>query len=108
LHWFRFAQCQLDSVVKLKDRRLKKVKEVLATMPGSISSMYRRSLNDLQKSDDWVVIERVLAFVSYSTRPVTLAEVTEFAILEDRMSTVQPEERFEGLRGDLITYWKSY
>jgi len=33
--------------------------------------------------------------VSYSARPVTVAEVAEFAILEDGMTNVQPEERFE-------------
>jgi len=81
--------------VKLKDRRVKKVQEVLDAMPEDLYSTYSRILDDLQSSDDWPVVDRILAFVSYSARPVTVAEVAEFAILEDGMTNVQPEERFE-------------
>ena len=92
---FRFAQCQLTTLAKLKDRRVKKVQEVLDAMPEDLYSTYSRILNDLQSSDDWPVVDRILAFVSYSARPVTVAEVAEFTILEDEMTNVQPEERFE-------------
>ena len=64
-------------------------------MPEDLYSTYSRILNDLQSSDDWPVVDRILAFVSYSARPVTVAEVAEFTILEDEMTNVQPEERFE-------------
>src|SRR2546421_10427542 len=81
--------------MKLKDRRVKKVQEVLDAMPEDLYSTYSRILDDLQSSDDWPVVDRILAFVSYSARPVTVAEVAEFVILEDEMTNVQPEERFE-------------
>ena len=64
-------------------------------MPTDISSMYARILNELRTSDDWLIVERVLTLVSYSARPVSLAEVIEFAVLEDEMTTIHAEERFE-------------
>jgi hypothetical protein len=74
---------------------VKKVQEVLDAMPEDLYSTYSRILGDLQSSDDWPVVDRILTFVSYSARPVTVAEVAEFVILEDGMTNVQPEERFE-------------
>jgi hypothetical protein len=74
---------------------VKKVQEVLDAMPEDLYSTYSRILGDLQSSDDWPVVDRILTFVSYSARPVTVAEVAEFVILEDEMTNVQPEERFE-------------
>jgi len=82
---------------------VKKVREVLDAMPEDLYTTYSRILNDLQRLDDWPLVDRILAFVSYSARPVTVAEVAEFAILEDSMTHVQPEERFEDFTEILST-----
>jgi hypothetical protein len=87
---------------KLKDRRVKKIREVLDKMPESLQSTYSQILHELHSSDDWPILERTLAFVSYSARPVTIREVAEFAILEDEMTTIQSEERFEDF-GDILS-----
>lgn len=92
---FRYAQCQLETIAKLRDRRIKKVKEVLRTMPHTISESYHRILSDAQQLDDWPILERILLLVSFSTRPVTVAEVSEFAILEDDMTALDPEDRLD-------------
>ncbi len=79
----------------LKDRRVKKVREVLDSMPTSIQTTYARILLDLHGSEEWPILERVLALVSFGARPVTVEEAAEFAILEAEMTTVNSEERIE-------------
>lgn len=64
-------------------------------MPKSLQSTYSQILYDLHNSDEWPILERTLTLVSFSARPVTVKEVAEFAILEDRMTTIESEERFE-------------
>lgn len=71
-------------------------------MPESLQSTYSQILHDLYFSDNWPILERTLALVSYSARPVTIREVAEFAILEDEMTTIQSEERFEDF-GDILS-----
>jgi hypothetical protein len=44
------------------------MQEVLDNMPKDLYSTYSRIIFDLQRSDDWLVIDRILAFVSDSAR----------------------------------------
>lgn len=92
---FRYAHCQLETIAKLRDRRMKKVQDVLRTMPKTIAESYQRILADAEQLDDWAIVERIILFVSFSTRPVTVTEVAEFAILEDDMTNIDPEDRFD-------------
>jgi hypothetical protein len=71
-------------------------------MPESLQSTYSQILHELHSSDNWPILERTLALVSYSARPVTIKEVAEFAILEDEMTTIHSEERFEDF-GDILS-----
>jgi hypothetical protein len=92
---FRYAECQLDAFSKLKDRRIKSVRKVLNHMPPDIQSTYMLILNQLRGSDEWVIVERTLALICDSARPVSVTEVSEFAILDEAMTSVQPDEQFE-------------
>ena len=92
---FRYAECQLDMLANLKDRRVRTVGEVLDSMPTSIQATYARILLKLHSSREWPILERVLALVSFGARSVTIKEAAEFAILEDDMTIVDPEERLE-------------
>ena len=71
-------------------------------MPESLQSTYSQILHELHSSDNWPILERTLALVSYGARPVTIREVAEFAILEDEMTTIQSEERLEDF-GDILS-----
>jgi hypothetical protein len=70
------------------------VQEVLDNMFKNFYSTYSRVIFDLQRSAT-VLIDRILAFVSDSARPAAVAEVAEFAILDDDMTSIRPGERFE-------------
>jgi hypothetical protein len=85
----------LFALAKMKDRRVKTVQRVLDIMPRDLYSTYSKILHELQESSDWQVVDRTLAFVCYSARPITVSEVAEFAILENNMTNITPEERFE-------------
>ena len=80
---------------------MKTVQKVLDIMPRDIYSTYSKILHELQESSDWQVVDRTLAFVCYSARPITVSEVAEFAILENNMTNITPEERFEDFTGIL-------
>ena len=90
---FRFARCQLDTIMKLRDRRMSKVKDVLSKMPSSLYEIYSQHLKNLTALDDWQIMRRILALVSFSVRPVSVAEVAEFAILEPEMTTITEDDR---------------
>lgn len=92
---FRYAECQLSALAKLKDRRVNKIRRVLDKMPTTLESTYSKILSELHGTDEWPILERTLALVSYCARPVTVSEVAEFAILEDNMTAMQTEDRFE-------------
>jgi hypothetical protein len=110
---FRWAQCQLDNVRSIKDRRLRNVEEVLEKMPADIYKTYDRILSSLQLASERALAGRILSFVCYSARPVTIVEAAEFAILEDGMTDVDPQDRFESfediilLLGNMVDVQKS-
>lgn len=71
-------------------------------MPETLQSTYSKILHELRESDEWPILERTLVLVSYCARPVTVMEVAEFAVLEDEMTSMQVEERFEDF-GDILS-----
>ena len=98
---FRYAQCQLDSLAKMRDRRLKKVKDALKIMPKDIFSSYQKILTEAQNFDDWTLIERILVLVKFSARPISLAEALEFAVLEEGMTRINSDDRLDLTELDL-------
>ena len=95
---FRYAHCQLETMAKLRDRRWTTVQKLLQTMPKTIAESYQRILYDAAELDDWSVIQRILLLVSFSARPITLPEVSEFAILEatyDHTTGFNPDDRYD-------------
>jgi hypothetical protein len=79
----------------MKDRRVKSVREVLDAMPVDIFNTYSRIIGSLQLPSERILASRILTFLCYSARPVTVAEAAEFAILEDGMERIDPQDRFE-------------
>jgi hypothetical protein len=90
---FRWAQCQLDVLSKLRDRRGVTVEKALERLPTDLHVTYQRLLAAIP-DDDRALVLRMLNFVALSARPVTLDEVAEYAIVEEGMVKVASENRF--------------
>ena len=71
---------------------------MLEHMPEDLSSTYSNIISELRCSPDWIIIERILMFVTYSARPVTVTEVAEFIVLEEGMTNINPIDRLSGFR----------
>ncbi|KAK5409380.1 hypothetical protein LTR06_006953 [Exophiala xenobiotica] len=96
---FRWAECQLNALQSMKDRRAKRIQESLEMLPADIFKTYSRIIGSFEHSSEKSLAARILMFVCYSARPVTVAEVAEFAILEDGMKSVDPQDRLEDFAG---------
>lgn len=100
-HRFRWAQCQIDAIRLLRDRRLKTVELVLNHMPEDLNASYERIILHLCSADlstavsDQILVFRILIFVAFSGRPVSIAEAAEFAVIENSVAKLYPEDRFE-------------
>ena len=98
---FRWAQCQIAALRQLKDRRPKTVELVLSRMPEDLYSSYERTLIHLCGFDQTTsvsngeLVYRILLFVAFSGRPVTVAEAAEFAIIEGSRKQTNVDNRFE-------------
>ena len=98
---FRWAQCQIAALRQLKDRRPKTVKLVLSRMPEDLYSYYEITVVHLCQIDETTsvsngeLVYRILLFVAFSGRPVTVAEAAEFAIIEGSRTQTNVENRFE-------------
>lgn len=79
----------------MKDRRTKRIQQSLTELPTDLFKTYSRIIGSLENSGEQSLAARILMFVCYSARPVTLAEVAEFAILEDGMTSIDPQDRLE-------------
>ena len=79
----------------MKDRRTKVIEQRLAELPVDIFKTYSRTIASFEHSGERSLAARILMFVCYSARPVTIAEVAEFAILEDGMTSTDPQDRLE-------------
>ena len=98
---FRWAQCQIAALRQLKDRRPKTVQLVLSRMPEDLYSSYERTLIHLCQLDQTTsvsngeLVYRILLFVTFSGRPVTVAEAAEFAVIEGSRKQTNVDNRFE-------------
>ena len=70
-------------------------------MPEDLYTSYERILLQLSFFDPGTAISnerlvfRILVFVAFSGRPVTVAEAAEFAIIENSADKIQEEDRFD-------------
>ncbi|MCJ1263723.1 hypothetical protein MMC22_003593 [Lobaria immixta] len=98
---FRWAQCQLDALKLLKDRRLKTVGIVLSLLPEDLHITYERTLLQLcsfhpgTAQSNKRLVFRILMFVAFSGRPVTTAEAAEFTVIENSADRIQEDDRFD-------------
>lgn len=84
-------------------------------MPEDLNAFYERTLFHLCWLDPSTAVSnerlvyRILIFIAFSGRPVTIAEAAEFAIIEDPATEIDIEDRFEDpmsilpLVGTLVT-----
>ena len=70
-------------------------------MPEDLASSYERtilqlcSFNPNTAITNEKLVYRILLFVAFSGRPVTVAETAELAIIEDSGESIDPDDRFE-------------
>jgi hypothetical protein len=95
---FRWAQCQLDALQRLKDRRFNSVVSTLHQMPQDLNSTYAQIMSSLESSDEWDLIARIIVLVAYSARPPTIPETAEFVIIENDSDIIEPNNRFDNCR----------
>jgi hypothetical protein len=92
-HRYRLASCQLDELSELADRRPTNIRIILANLPETLYIQYRRLV--AANKNDQPMVFKVLNFVAFSARPVTLAELAEFAVFDSKMRQVPVEDRFD-------------
>lgn len=90
---FRWERCQLDVLSNLKDRRGVTVERALERLSADLHAAYQRLLATIP-SDDRALVLRMLHFTALSARPITLDEVTEYAIVEEGSVLVTSEHHF--------------
>ena len=70
-------------------------------MPEDLNASYERTLLQLCSFDASTTLSnerlvfRILIFVAFSGRPVTVEEVAEFAVIENSAEKIEPDDRFE-------------
>ena len=79
---FRWVKCQIDAIRPLK--RPKAIKEALQTLPKTLDETYERILMRLsnESDDNLLLLRRILAFVSFAERPMTLDELAQAIVVE--------------------------
>ncbi|KAK2021338.1 purine and uridine phosphorylase, partial [Colletotrichum zoysiae] len=71
---FRWAACQLDSLEKCLDRE--ELEATMNTLPSDLNATYARILQNIPRSR-WKKTVRLLHFLVYSKRPLTLKECVD-------------------------------
>ena len=90
---FRWAVCQLDTLGKCRNRAM--LRKALATLPLTLDTTYDRILCAIAEEDVSYAI-RVLSWLAFSDRPLTVDEVAEvIAIDVARDPAFDPEEVLE-------------
>ncbi|KAI4645433.1 uncharacterized protein J4E78_009343 [Alternaria triticimaculans] len=76
---FRWAICQLDVIAEC--RNLAMLRKSLATLPKTLDQTYDRILTAISE-DDRVYTIRILQWLTFSARPLSLREVAEVAAID--------------------------
>ncbi len=77
-------KCQIDAIRPLK--RPKIIREALKTLPKTLDETYERILLRLstEAEDNIVLLRRILAFVAFARRPMTVEELAQAVVVEIR------------------------
>lgn len=87
---FRWAACQLDALAKCRNRAM--LLKSLRSLPASLDSTYERILSHISE-DDAIYAIRVLRWLAFSARPLTLTELAEAAAIDtDRGYMIDEDE----------------
>ncbi|KAJ4304872.1 hypothetical protein N0V90_000400 [Kalmusia sp. IMI 367209] len=87
---FRLAACQLEILKQCRNQR--QLLNALNDLPPDLDETYNRILGTI-KGDDVIYAIRILRWLAFSFRPLSLAEVAEVAALDaDRSPGFDPEE----------------
>lgn len=78
---FRWAYCQLHELKKLKSTKPTYVKEALKALPATLDETYIRMLCGI-KEMYYKEAMTLLRWLAYSSRPLTLEELSEAAIID--------------------------
>ena len=87
---FRWAACQLDAIKKC--RNIKQLRECLKSLPSSLDETYNRILEAIREEDSKYAIT-ILRWLAFSTKPLTIEEVSEVIAIDiDRSPAFDKEE----------------
>ncbi|RLL95993.1 hypothetical protein CFD26_106093 [Aspergillus turcosus] len=78
---FRWASCQLDILQNCLDLRM--LRESLASLPRTLQETYARILASIDSSYRQYAI-RILQFLTYSDRPLTIQEAVDVIVVDPR------------------------
>ena len=103
---WRWLAMQVDSLRSLRTDR--DIRRALEALPKDLFETYDRILNHIQVSDR-PIASRALKWLSHAARPICLRELAEAAIIEDGMTSMDPESRLypedlPEIIGSLILY----
>ncbi|CAN9382094.1 unnamed protein product [Alternaria alternata] len=76
---FRWAVCQIDALAKC--RNLATLRKSLATLPQTLDQTYDRILTAIRE-DDSAYAMRILQWLTFSARPLTVNEVAEIVAID--------------------------
>jgi hypothetical protein len=76
---FRWAVCQLDTLGKCRNRAM--LRDALAALPPTLDKTYERILCAIADEDAMYAI-RVLLWLAFSDRPLTVEEVAELVAID--------------------------
>ncbi|KAF2628860.1 hypothetical protein BU25DRAFT_390834 [Macroventuria anomochaeta] len=76
---FRWAVCQLDTLVKCRNRAM--LRKSLATLPQTLDQTYDRILSAINEDDSEYAI-RILRWLTFSARPLSVEEFSEVVAID--------------------------
>ncbi|OCK76482.1 ankyrin, partial [Lepidopterella palustris CBS 459.81] len=76
---FRWAACQLDTLGKCRSRLT--LRKSLATLPPTLNETYDRILSAIDKEDSEYAV-RILRWLTFSSRPLLLEEISEIVAID--------------------------
>ncbi|KAK4938758.1 hypothetical protein LTR10_020861 [Elasticomyces elasticus] len=104
---FRWVQCQLDEISRLRTDAA--IKKALNQLPSSIEGAYARILQSISQGDA-VYARRALLWLAHATTPLSLAELAEAVILEPKFDRLDSEAELNDpndileICGSLVAY----
>ena len=72
---FRWVQCQLDQLLKLRTPGA--VRNALSSLPPTLDQTYERLLSKLDATEERLLARSILELLAFAFRPLDLAEIWE-------------------------------